>query len=223
MPPEPPPQSRSSEQHGHVVLPSSEDWESASALFSNYVAKPSPSVLPPPILSPALLGPPQQLQPRGPDKCALAGDGPGWGHEQAAMAAVASGPSGAGAAKEPVKDVPLSQKCKRVRTEDSEARWASMAFALRHDKRQKVESSAVAGKESSAVADNGRAPRLQINYVTDPPPSSTCTRHMISASTAGCSGVGYAGHIVWISLACRTLWCLVKISPRVQGAKSWRV
>ena len=32
-----------------------------------------------------------------------------------------------------------------------------------HDKRQKVESSAVAGKESPAVADNGRTLGLQIN------------------------------------------------------------
>ena len=31
-----------------------------------------------------------------------------------------------------------------------------------HDKRQKMESSAVAGKESSAVADKGRTPGLQI-------------------------------------------------------------
>ena len=51
-----------------------------------------------------------------------------------------------------------------------EAVWDPLGLHRWHNKRQKVESSAVAGKESSAVADNGMAPRLQINYVTDPPP-----------------------------------------------------
>ena len=61
---------------------------------------------------------------------ASASAGPGWGHEQATIAAAASGSTGTCAAKEPllwgrmwapdVEDVPLPQNFKRVRTEDSE-------------------------------------------------------------------------------------------------------
>ena len=103
---DPPPQSRSNVQRGHVVLPSEEDFERASAFY------------------------------RGrwdPEKGALAGDGPGWGHEQAAVAAAASGSSVAGASEEPllsdnvpmlwppdVEDVPLPKTFKRMRAEYSD-------------------------------------------------------------------------------------------------------
>ena len=98
----------------------------------------------------------------------------GWGHEQAAVAAAASCSTETGAAKEPNlwgrmwapdgEEVPLPPNLKRKRTDDSdEAVWDPMALQRWHDKRQKVESSAVAGeassavagKESSAVAGNG--------------------------------------------------------------------
>ena len=164
--PEPPPQSRSSVQHGHVVLPSKEDFERASAYYRNHVANHPPSVLPPPLFFDARLGLPQELRPWDPEKGALAGDGPGWGHEEAAVAAAASGSSVAGAAEEPllsdnvpmlwppdVEDVPLPTTFKRMRTEDSEKTvWDPLELHRWHDKRQKVESSAVAGKESPAEA-----------------------------------------------------------------------
>ena len=51
-----------------------------------------------------------------------------------------------------------------MRTEDSEeAVWDSLALQLWHDNRQNLESSAVAGKESSAVADNSRTLGLLIS------------------------------------------------------------
>ena len=89
-----------------------------------------------------------------------------WGHEQIAMAAAASCSTETGAANEPNlwgrmwapygEEVPLPPNLKRKRTDDSdEAAWDPMALQRWHDKRQKVESSAVAGKESSAVAGNG--------------------------------------------------------------------
>ena len=40
-------------------------------------------------------------------------------------------------------------------SDSAEAVWDPMALQRWHDKRQKMESSAVAGKESSAVAGNG--------------------------------------------------------------------
>ena len=51
--------------------------------------------------------------------------------------------------------VPLPTILKRGRTAMSEGGWDPSALQRWHDKRQKVESSAVAGTESSAVADNG--------------------------------------------------------------------
>ena len=102
-----------------------------------------------------------------------AGQGQGKGNEQAAVAAAASGSTGTGAAKEPVlfgrfwapdvEEVPLPRNLRRERTEVSEGGWDPSALQRWHDKRQKVESSAVAGKESPAVADNGRTPGLQIS------------------------------------------------------------
>ena len=82
------------------------------------------------------------------------------------VASVASCSTGTGAAKEPNlwgrmwapdgEEVPLPRNFKRKRTHDSdEVVWDPMALQRWHDKRQKVESSAVAGKESSAVAGNG--------------------------------------------------------------------
>ena len=165
--PEPPPQSRS--RSGRVVLPSKNDWKRASAYCRNYVASaPSPSVVAaeekavrgaraPPLLfdkprhEQAVIG-------------ALAELKTGWGHEQAAVAAAASCSTETGAAKEPNlwgrmwapdgEEVPLPPNLKRKRTDDSdEAAWDPMALQRWHDKRQKVESSAVTGKESSAVAD----------------------------------------------------------------------
>ena len=63
------------------------------------------------------------------------------------------------------EDAPLPPNLKRRRKKDSEvmatdsdseeAVWDPMALQRWHDKRQKVESSAVAGKESSAMAGNG--------------------------------------------------------------------
>ena len=62
------------------------------------------------------------------------------------------------------EEVPLPPNLKRKRTDESdEAVWDPLALHRWHDKRQKVESSAVAGKESPAVADNGRTPGLQIS------------------------------------------------------------
>ena len=151
------------------MLPSNDDWKRASAHWRNYVASaPSPSVVAaeekavraaraPPLLfdkprhEQAVIG-------------ALAELKTGWSHEQAAVAAAASCSTETGAAKEPNlwgrmwapdgEEVPLPPNLKRKRTDDSdEAVWDPMALQRWHDKRQKVESSAVAGKESSAVAD----------------------------------------------------------------------
>ena len=68
-------------QRWHVVLPSEEDFESAAVYFRGLL----------------------DAEYRGrwdSEKGALAGDGPGWGHEQAAVAAAASGSCGTDAAKE---------------------------------------------------------------------------------------------------------------------------
>ena len=161
------------------MLPSKEDWDRASAYYRNYVASaPSPSVVAaeekavsagraPPLLydkqrhEQAVIG-------------ALAELKTGWGHEQAAVAVVASCSTGCaegawcnlwGRMWAPDgEEVPLPPKFKRKRTDDSdEVVWDPMALQRWHDKRQKVESSAVAGeassavagKESSAVAGNG--------------------------------------------------------------------
>ena len=103
-----------------------------------------------------------------------AGQGQGKGNEQAAVAAAASGSTGTGAAKEPIpfgrfwapniEEVPLPRNLRRERTEVSEGGWDPSALQRWHDKRQKVESSAVAGKESPAVADNDRTLGLQIRW-----------------------------------------------------------
>ena len=90
----------------------------------------------------------------------------GWGHEQAAVAAEASGSSAAGGAEEPllsdnvaegsqpeVADVPLPSMSKRMRAEVSEKTVGDPLEWHCIGKRQKTESSAVADKESSAVAD----------------------------------------------------------------------
>ena len=83
------------------------------------------------------------------------------------MAAEASGSFVAGGAKEPllsdnvpwlwppdVEDVPLPKTSKRMRAEDSEKTvWDPLELHRWHGERQKTESSAVADKESSAVAD----------------------------------------------------------------------
>ena len=130
---------------------------------------------------------------------ASASAGPGWGHEQATIAAAASGSTGTCAAKEPllwgrmwapdVEDVPLPQNFKRVRTEDSEeAGWDPMALQRWHDRRQKMESSAVADKESSAVADTGMTPGMESiactflveRQVEEEPPSQATTLHLAS-------------------------------------------
>ena len=111
---------------------------------------------------------------------ALAGDGPGWGHEQAAVAAAAELGTGWGheqaavaAATPDAEDVPLPVDLKRRRAEDSEVvvieydyleklPWDEpFVLQRQHDKRQKVESSAVAGKESPAVADNGQTTEVR--------------------------------------------------------------
>ena len=151
------------------MLPSNDDWKRASAHWRNYVASaPSPSVVAaeekavraaraPPLLfdkprhEQAVIG-------------ALAELTTGWSHEQAAVAAAATCSTETGAAKEPNlwgrmwapdgEEVSLPPNLKRKRTDDSdEAVWDPMALQRWHDKRQQVESSAVAGKESSAVAD----------------------------------------------------------------------
>ena len=161
------------------MLPSKEDWDRASAYYRNYVASaPSPSVVAaeekavsagraPPLLfdkqrhEQAVIG-------------ALAELKTGWGHEQAAVAAAASCSIGCaegawcnlwGRMWAPDgEEVPLPPNFKRKRADDSdEVVWDPMALQRWHDKRQKVESSAVAGeassavagKESSAVAGNG--------------------------------------------------------------------
>ena len=98
-----------------------------------------------------------------------------WGHEQAAVAAEASGSSVAGGAEEPllsdnvaegsqclhyapfwqpdVADVPLPSMSKRMRAEGSEKIAGDPLEWHCIGKRQKTEPSAVADKESSAVAD----------------------------------------------------------------------
>ena len=95
--------------------------------------------------------------------------------KQAWDRAAASGSAGPAAAKEDVpllmwapdvEDVPLPPNLKRGRAEDSEvvvidsdseeAVWDPMALQRWHDRRQMMESSAVADKASSAVADKGR-------------------------------------------------------------------
>ena len=140
------------------MLPSKEDWDRASAYYRNYVASaPSPSVVAaeekavsagraPPLLfdkqrhEQAVIG-------------ALAELKTGWGHEQAAVAAAAcGGPNLWGRMRAPDgEEVPLPPNLKRMRWVDSdEAVWYPMPL-----QRQTVESSSVAGKESSAVAGNG--------------------------------------------------------------------
>ena len=132
---------------------------------------------------------------------ALVGYGPGWGHEQAAVAAAASGSSVAGAAEEPllsdnvpmmcppdVEDVPLPKKVRRwhwdaeegivAKDVSEEAVWDPLGLHQWHNKRQKVESSAVAGKESPAVADNDRTPGLQISW---PGFRGNCTMHFMES------------------------------------------
>ena len=131
---------------------------------------------------------------------ASASAGPGWGHEQATIAAAASGSTGTCAAKEPllwgrmwapdVEDVPLPQNFKRVRTEDSEEAVNRDPMALQrwHDRRQKMESSAVADKESSAVADKGMTPGMETiactflveRQVEEEPSSQATTLHLAS-------------------------------------------
>ena len=196
---DPPPQSRSGVQRGHVVLPSEEDFERAEAYYrgrwdQEQEAAVAAAVYQRNCMRCDALGAGVRLDHGGQvierdPVCAACGafaaDGAGplpkkvrrWGHEQAAVAAAASGSSVAGAAEEPllsdnvpmlwppdVEDVPLPTTFKRMRTEDSEKTvWDPLALHRWHDKRQKVESSAVAGKESPAVADNGRTPGLQIS------------------------------------------------------------
>ena len=209
---DPPPQSRSGVQRGHVVLPSEEDFERAEAYYrgrwdQEQEAAVAAAVYQPNCMRCDALGAGVRLDHGGqvierepvcaacgafvadgagplPKEVRRWGDGAGplpkkvrrWGHEQAAVAAAASGSSVAGAAEEPllsdnvpmlwppdVEDVPLPTTFKRMRTEDSEKTvWDPLALHRWHDKRQKVESSAVAGKESPAVAGNGRTPGLQI-------------------------------------------------------------
>ena len=144
-------------------MPSKSDWDKASAYFRHYVASaPSTSVVAaaakavsagraPPLLfdkqrhEQAVIG-------------ALAELKTSWGHEQAAVAAAASCSIETGAAKEPNlwgrmrapdgEEVPLPPNLKRMRWVDSdEAVWYPMPL-----QRQTGESSAVAGKESPAVA-----------------------------------------------------------------------
>ena len=159
-------------QRGHVVLPSEEDFASAAAYYRNWCGS---AGLAPPLVAAeeqavsAGLAPPLVHDPRRHEQAvigALAELRTGWGHEQAAVAAAASGSSVAGAAEEPllsdnvpmlwppdVEDVPLPTTFKRMRTEDSEKTvWDPLELHRWHDKRQKVESSAVAGKESPAEA-----------------------------------------------------------------------
>ena len=175
--PEPPPQSR--RRSGRIVLPSKEDWDRASAYYRNYVASaPSPSVVAAEEKAvSAGRAPPLLFDKQRHEQAvirALAELKTGWGHEQAAVAAAASGSTETGAAKEPNlwgrmwapdgEEVPLPPNLKRKRTDESdEAVWDPLALHRWHDKRQKVESSAVAGKESPAVADNGRTLGLQIS------------------------------------------------------------
>ena len=75
------------------MLPSNDDWKRASAYYRNHVANHPPSMLPPPLFFDARLGLPQELRPWDPEKGALAGDGPGWGHEEAAVAAAVYQPN----------------------------------------------------------------------------------------------------------------------------------
>ena len=84
--------------------------------------------------------------------------------KHAAVAVDASGSSEAGAAEEPLlsgpedvrldpQDVRLPKTSERMRAEDSEENaWDSLKLHRWHSKRQKTESSAVAEKESCAVA-----------------------------------------------------------------------
>ena len=132
---DPPPQSRSGVQRGHVVLPSEEDFARAAAYYRNWLASaPSPSVVAAEEQAvSAGLAPPLVHDPRRHEQAvigALAELRTGWGHEQAAVAAAASASSGTGAAKEPilfgrlwasdVEEVPLPTNLKRERTEVSE-------------------------------------------------------------------------------------------------------
>ena len=148
------------------MLPSKEDWDRASAYYRNYVASaPSPSVVAAEEKAvSAGRAPPLLFDKQRHEQAvirALAELKTGWGHEQAAVAAAASGSTETGAAKEPNlwgrmwapdgEEVPLPPNLKRMRWVDSdEAVWYPMPL-----QRQTVESSAVAGKESSAVAGNG--------------------------------------------------------------------
>ena len=186
-------------QRGHVVLPSEEDFERAEAYYRGRWDQEQEAAVAAAVYQPncmrcdawgagVRLDHGGQVIERDPVSAAcgaIAADGAGplpkkvrrWGHEQAAVAAAASGSSVAGAAEEPLlsdnvpmlwpldaEDVPLPTTFKRMRTEDSEKTvWDPLALHRWHDKREKVESSAVAGKESPAVADNGRTPGLQIS------------------------------------------------------------
>ena len=79
------------------------DWDRAPAYFRNHVASAASAsaasgssgagAAQEPLLWDARLELPQRLRPWAPHVEALAGDGPGWGHEQAAIAAAAFGSS----------------------------------------------------------------------------------------------------------------------------------
>ena len=148
-----------------------EEWNRASAYFRHYVASPPSSFVvaaneeaaragrPPPLIYDA----PRHKRAR---EGALAELELARGllAKHAAVAVDASGSSEAGAAEEPLlsgpedarldpEDVRLPKTSERKRAEDSENTvWNSLELHRWHIKRQKTESSAVAGKESSAVA-----------------------------------------------------------------------